>query len=99
MSVFIPSAGPARGIPMVNGFSMGCETRRPHRFRQKKKKHEGLIRLRALCGKSPYFVAELNAGGGYCGSFSRVRFARWISSSPNSNDGPTIALGSGSERL
>src|SRR6185369_3150159 len=44
-------------------------------------------------------VAELSPGAGYVGSFSRVRFARWISNSPNRIDGATIALGSGSARL
>jgi hypothetical protein len=34
---------------------------------------EAMVCLRVV---SPYFVAELNAGAGYVGNFSRVRFAR-----------------------
>jgi hypothetical protein len=46
-----------------------------------------------------YLAPVFSDGAGYCGSFSRVRLARWMSSSPNNNDGPTIALGRGSARL
>src|SRR5262249_12061610 len=48
-------------------------------------------------GDFPYFAP--NAGAGYCGSFSRVRLARCISSSPKRSDGATIELARGSMRL
>src|SRR5262249_27600924 len=48
------------------------------------------VLLCVLRGKKHYFVAVtvLSAGAGYCGSFSRGRLARCISSSPNTKHGP-----------
>src|SRR5215469_15878842 len=56
-------------------------------------------RCRAMSAMTAILYFVPNAGAGYCGSFSRVRFARCISSSSKRSDGATIELARGSMRL